>query len=153
MAVYDFLISDRYSISSFIHRGSAFLEQGDENGMRDFFSWLYDFEFQKGRLAMPDLIVFLSLHLKNIEANLQKKEQERLMGSSYVDAKHGGLDTAEKDLDHQKYSLLVGKEILPTYFDNYVIVECEDSNGRLLSPQVIHQKILKQVLDRKQELH
>jgi len=52
--------------------------------MRDFFGWLYDLEFQKAKLPLPDKIFFLSMGIKNIEANLQKKEQERLLKDSYV---------------------------------------------------------------------
>lgn len=148
IAVYDYLVSDRYSMSSFIHRGAIFLEEWDENAMRDFFGWLYDLEFQKARLPLPDKIFFLSMGIKNIEANLQKKEQERLLQDSYVTKEQWGwLDSAEKDLEHQKYSLLVGKEILPTYFDNYIVIDCEDESGRLLTPQAIHQKILAKVLE------
>ena len=85
LAVYEYVISDRYSMSSFIHRGASFLEEGDENSMRDFFSWLYDLEFQKAKLPLPDKIFFLSMSLKSIEGNLKKKEAERLLTVSYVD--------------------------------------------------------------------
>ena len=99
-----------------------------------FFGWLYDLEISKARLPLPDKIFFLSMGIKNIEANLQKK-QERLLQDSYVTKEQWGwLDSAEKDLEHQKYSLLVGKEILPTYFDNYIVIDCEDESGRLLTP-------------------
>lgn len=146
LQVYDYIISDRYTTSNFIHRGAHYMEQGDEGAMRDFFSWLYDMEFQKAKLPIPDKIFFLSVGIKNIELNLQRKaaEQQR----SYIDGdSHGKLDVVEKDLDYQKYSLLVGKEILPGYFDNYIVIDCEDETGRLLTPQAIHQKILAKVLE------
>jgi len=146
LQVYDYVISDRYTTSNFIHRGAHYMEQGDEASMRDFFSWLYDMEFQKAKLPLPDKIFFLSVGIKNIELNLQRKaaEQQR----SYIDGdSHGKLDVVEKDLDYQKYSLLVGKEILPGYFDNYIVIDCEDDSGRLLTPQAIHQKILAKVLE------
>lgn len=145
LAVYDYVISDRYTMSNFIHRGAHYLEQWDENAMRDFFWWLYDLEFQRAKLPLPDKILFLSMGLKNIEANLERKAAE--VKRAYIDsANQGTLDIVEKDMDYQKYSLLVGKEILPTYFDNYIVIDCEDDSGKLLSPQAIHQKILKEVL-------
>jgi len=110
--------------------------------MRDFFSWLYDFEFEKAKLPLPDKIFFLSMSLESIEENLKKKQLERMNMKTYTQ----GLDDAEKDLEHQKYSLMVGKEILADYFENYIIIECEDKNGKLLTPQAIHQKILAHVL-------
>ena len=79
---------------------------------------------------------------------LTSEEAERLLTVSYVDQEQWGwLDSAEKDIEHQKYSLLVWKEILPTFFDNYIVIDCEDDNGKLLSPQAIHQKILAKVLE------
>lgn len=146
LQVYDYIISDRYTTSNFIHRGAHYMEQGDEGSMRDFFSWLYDMEFQKAKLPLPDKIFFLSVGIKNIELNLQRKaaEQQR----DYIDGdSHGKLDVVEKDLDYQKYSLLVGKEVLPGYFDNYIVIDCEDDSGKLLTPQAIHQKILAKVLE------
>ena len=133
----DFLISDRYSISNFIHRWSHFLQEGKIDEMKKFFDWIYDLEFNKACLPKPDLIIFLSLSLENIKKLLLKKaEQQR----EYI--KWDTLDWAEKNLEHQRYSLEVGKKYLKQWFDNLVVIECEDEDGNLLSPEEINKKIL-----------
>jgi len=43
----DFVISDRYSLSNFIHRGADFLAKDDQEGLKEFFDWLWDWEFQR----------------------------------------------------------------------------------------------------------
>jgi len=133
----DFLISDRYSISNFIHRWSHFLQQWKIDEMKKFFDWIYDLEFKKAGLPSPDLIIFLSLSLENIKKLLLKKAKQQ---RDYI--KWDTLDWAEKNLLHQKYSLEVWKKYLKQWFDNLVIIECEDERGQLLSPEKINKKIL-----------
>ena len=135
--VYDVVIAEKYAISSFLKRWTQYLQEGNEDAMREFFSWLYDLEFQKAKLPYPDKIFFLSMSIKNIEANIRKDHEKRLLWIDQLDENH---------LLQQKYGQLIGKEFLPWYFENYEIINCEDDNGRLLTPQAIHQKILAKVL-------
>jgi hypothetical protein len=83
------------------------------------------------------LIIFLSLSLENIKKLLLKKAKQQ---RDYI--KWDTLDWAEKNLLHQKYSLEVWKKYLKQWFDNLVIIECEDERGQLLSPEKINKKIL-----------
>lgn len=133
----DFLISDRYSISNFIHRWSYYLQTNRIEDMEKFFDWIYDLEFNKAGLPKPDLIIFLSLSLENIKKLLIKKAKDY---RNYV--KWNKLDKAESDLLHQKYSLEVWKKYLKKWFNNLVIIECEDKYWNLLEPEVINKKIL-----------
>ncbi|MDD2565929.1 MAG: deoxynucleoside kinase [Candidatus Gracilibacteria bacterium] len=145
IATKDFLVTDRYSISNFIHRGTKFLESNDTEGLHKFFDWIYDFEFNKAGLPKPDLIIFLSLSMKNIRSQIErKKEQDR----QYVSI-DGGLDLAEQDIKHQEYSLLVGKEYLPKYFHNYIVFECEKENGEMMTPEEINEKLVEIILSKK----
>lgn len=137
----DVVISDRYSISNFIHRWATFLEQGDHEGLQLFFSRLKEFEFERAKLPQPDLIIFLSLSMRNIQKLLEKKAQEE---RSYVTSADG-LDTAEKNISHQGLALTIGQEILPSYFENYQIIKCEDGHGTILEPEKIHKKIMEAV--------
>lgn len=141
----DFLISDRYSISNFVHRGTKYLEKNDTEGLHRFFDWIYDFEFDKAWLPKPDIIVFLSLSMTNIRAQIErKKEQDR----QYVNM-DWWLDLAEQDIKHQEYSLLVWKEYLPKYFHNYIVIECEKENWEMMTPEEINSVILEKVLNYK----
>lgn len=138
----DFLVSDRYSISSFIHRGVKYLEEQDIDGLEEFFSWLKQWEFQHAGLPEPDKIIFLSLSLENQKYLLEKKAKEQDTDHRAYLQNDSKLDLAESDFHHQELSLRVGKEILPQYFDNYYIVDCDDPKWWILSPNEINKKIL-----------
>ncbi len=144
MRANDFLISDRYSISSFIHRGVKYLEKQDIDGLEQFFSWLKEREFTRAGLPQPDKIIFLSLSSESQKYLLEQKAKE---SREYVNMQWGEtLDIAESDLHHQELSLRVGKEILPQYFENYYTIDCDDPNGWILSPEEITEKILQVIL-------
>jgi thymidylate kinase len=144
MTANDFLISDRYSVSNFIHRWTKYLEDNDTEWLYKFFDWVYDFEFEKALLPKPDLIVFLSLSMENISKMIQKKTHENRW---YIHK--WWLDLAEQDVRHQECSLMVWKEYLPKYFHNYVILECEDESWNMLSAEDISKKLLDLVLSKR----
>lgn len=144
----DFLVTDRYSVSNFIHRWTKFLEENDTEGLHKFFDWVYDFEFDKAWLPKPDLIIFLSLSMKNIRFQIErKKEQER----QYV-LNEWWLDLAEQDIKHQEYALTVWKEYLPKYFHNYMVFECEKENWEMMSPEEINENLVNLIISKKNEL-
>ncbi len=138
----DFVISDRYSISNFIHRGSYFLQKWKKHEIKNFFDRIFDLEFNKANLPKPDIIIFLSLSIENIQKLLTKKAtQKREYIASWK------LDQAEKDLIHQKYSLEVWKNFLKNWFPNTIIINCEDKNWNILPPQQISNTILNHILN------
>lgn len=147
IASHEYVISDRYSISSFIHRGTKFLEMWDEKGMKQFFDRLMDREYTKAWLPKPDLIIFLSLSMPTIKKLLLKKQQEENAARSYIDSSNGWIDKAEQDLHHQELSLKIWKEILPTYFQNYISINCEDESWNILPPELINQKLLETIFN------
>ena len=138
----DYLITDRYSISSYIHRWTEFLKNNDKQWMYKFFDWLSKLEFEQAKLPKPDLIIFLSLSLENIKYLMKKKQAENRDFASLKN--QDWLDIAESDIHHQELSLQVWKEILPEYFKdkiNYVVLECDAPNWWVLSIQDIHNNI------------
>lgn len=139
----DYLISDRYSISNFIHRWTKFLEDGDEQWMQKFFDRLRAMEFVKAGLPKPDKIIFLSLDMESIQKLMLAKQKEN---RSFVTEKQWWLDIAEKDVHHQELSLKIWKEILPKYFENYVVIDCQDQLWGILPPEEISKKILAEVM-------
>ncbi len=131
----DVVVSDRYSTANFVHRGVKFLMEGESKKLQEFFDWLWEWEFERAWLPIPDLIIFLSLSMDNITNLLYyKMQQER----NYIGAQ---LDIAESDVLHQKMAIKVWEEILPSYFANYVIVKWEDENGNLLTQEEMAQKV------------
>lgn len=142
----DFLITDRYSISNFIHRWTKHLEQNDTEWLHKFFDWVYDFEFEKAWLPKPDLIIFLSLSMDNISKMIQKKTKEN---RQYI--WDWELDLAEKDIKHQEYALTVWKEFLPKYFHNYILFNCENEEWEIMSAEEINSKLIEIILWYKNE--
>ncbi len=133
----DYLISDRYSTANFIHRGTKYLQNNDIEWLEFFFDRLEEFEFQRAKLPKPDIIIFLSLGIENIQNLIKEKVNQN---RNYI--KNGELDEAEKNIQHQKLSLEIWKNYLPKYFDNFYIVECEDKQWNILSKEEINSKIL-----------
>jgi dTMP kinase len=138
VADHDVTISDRYAVSNFIHRGVPFAETGDLEGLSRFYAWLSEFEFDRAGIPRPDLVIFLSLGMGNIERLLEKKSRE-------FRAHTNGLDLMERDLAHQAAALRIGREILPGYFAGYRIVECEDAAGTLLPPEAVAERVWRAV--------
>lgn len=141
----DYVISDRFSTSSFVHRWSLYLDKNQETEMKKFFDWLYDFEFVKGKLPVPDKVIFLSLGIENIKKNLVRKMQQDNDKRLYI-SWNMKLDLAESDLKHLENSLYLWAKILPQYFENYEIVFCENEKGVQLTPQQISEIILSKIV-------
>lgn len=141
----DYVISDRFSTSSFIHRWSIFLDQNQEAEMKKFFDWLYDFEFVRWKLPVPDKVIFLSLGIENIKKNLVKKMQQENEKRLYITWEKK-LDVAESDIKHLENSLFLGAKILPQYFENYELILCEDKFWNQMTPEEISDIILAKIL-------
>lgn len=139
----DFVISDRYSTANFLHRWVKYLEDNDIDGLYKFYDWIYDFEFNKLWLPKPDLILFLSLWIDNVTKLITKKlEQTR----EYITAENRWLDIAEKDIKHQTKSIEVWRTYLPKYFSNCMVVDCENTDWTIMTPDQINNKILDIIL-------
>lgn len=136
----EYFVTDRYSISNFIHRGTKYLENKDEQWLHKFFDWLSDLEFNKVWLPKPDLIIFLSLSLNNLKILMEKKRKENRDLASLKD--QNWLDLAESDFKHQELSLRIWQEILPKYFDNYKVIDCDSADWWILNIDEIHKKII-----------
>lgn len=51
-----------------------YLENNDTEGLKKFFDWIYDLEYTKAGLPVPDLIIFLSLSMESIKGLIEKKK-------------------------------------------------------------------------------
>lgn len=80
------ILSDRYTTSNAVHQGSKL----PENELPDFFAWLYDLEFRKMGLPVPDLVIYLDVDIETSLARM-KRRQERT---------HTSADIHEKDVEY-----------------------------------------------------
>lgn len=68
----ELILADRYTTSNAVHQASK-LPRAER---KDFFLWLYDFEFGKLGLPKPDLVLYLDLPTEQSIRNLRRRETE-----------------------------------------------------------------------------
>lgn len=132
---YDFVVSNRYATSNMIHQ-SAKLKSNEE--VKDLLDWLDEIEYKILWIPRPDKVIFLDV-CPEISAELLKMKEDR----EYI--KNGkNLDIHEEDKNHLK-NAYDRANFVCNYFDEWVKVECFE-NGKILSKEVITDKIFKEIL-------
>lgn len=123
------VLADRYTTSNMVHQAVKITEAADREA---FLAWLYDFEFVKLGLPVPDLVLYLDMEPEAsdrlIALRSQKEERPR--------------DIHEQDLSylhrcHQAYGLLAAKY-------GWRRIVCSRS-GVPLAREEIHENILRAV--------
>lgn len=123
------LISDRYTFSNVLHQ-SVKLEEKDRNAFED---WLFDFEYGKLGLPVPNKVYFLDVNPSVTNANLS----QRYSGDE------NKKDIHEKDIDYLQKCYEVGVE--SSLRHGYKLVKCCE-DGKMLSPEIINDFILNDIL-------
>lgn len=73
--VYDaggLILSDRYTTSNAVHQGSKL----PEDELPDFFAWLYDLEYKKMGLPVPDLVIYLDVDIETSLARMKRRQEK-----------------------------------------------------------------------------
>lgn len=110
------IISDRYVTSNMVHQA---VKMNDKNEREMYLDWLYDLEYNKYGLPIPDCVVFLDLHpdisqqLMNDRANKFTGEQEK--------------DIHESDTEYLENCYNNSLDIVSKYGWNRVM--CNNNNG------------------------
>ena len=122
------ILSDRYTSSNAVHQASKLREP-----MRpDFYRWLYDLEFVRFGLPVPDLVLYLDVPTELTEGLMRKRESDT----------HTHADIHEKDLDYLRLCRKTGLEAAAYY--GWRVVSCV-RDGILRSPEDIHEEIYRNV--------
>ena len=66
------VLSDRYTTSNAVHQGGKLEGKARE----EFFSWLYDLEFNRMGLPKPDLVLWLDMPVEIAEALMRRRESD-----------------------------------------------------------------------------
>ena len=66
------ILSDRYTTSNAVHQGGKLEGAARE----EFFSWLYDLEFNRMGLPKPDLVLWLDMPVEIAESLMRKRESD-----------------------------------------------------------------------------
>jgi dTMP kinase len=131
------VIADRYIGSNVGHQGGKIKNL---NERRKYLKWLYDLEYKIFKIPKPDINFILKVQPK-IAYSLCKKitdKKKLVKKKAYLGTKK---DIHEKDLNHlentEEAYLFVAKE----FPNDFKVIECFN-DCLLLSPEIIHQKIL-----------
>ena len=118
------MLSDRYTTSNAVHQGSKI--SGEER--KEFFAWLYDFEYGKMELPKPDLVIYLDVPTELTGQLMRKREA----------ATNTNADIHEQHMDYLKLCRSTGLEAAEFYGWN--IIHCA-KDGKMRSIEDIHNEI------------
>ncbi len=122
------MVCDRYVSSNAIHQSVKVAEAERE----DFFSWVMDLEYEKMGLPKPDLTIFLDMPVD--------------VALSLMDKRYHG-DASKKDIHEADRDYLLACHEAAVYAAEHfgwVRINCVEE-GKLLSPHVIHEKIMERI--------
>jgi dTMP kinase len=120
------IIADRYTTSNPVYQMSKLPEE-DWN---KYLSWLYDYEYNKLKLPIPDKVIFL---------DVPTEISQELMEKRYLNSKK------KKDLHENNIMFLEKCKKISRYvakFDNWHTINCV-SEGKIKNQKDIHKEILK----------
>ena len=124
-------ILDRYVDSNAGHQGGKIKNPKERE---KFIEWLYDTEYRILGIPQPNLVIILHVPA-HIGQKLVAQKQQRL----YIE---GGKkrDAHEADIEHLKNAEASYLWLARKYPQDHILIECV-SNGILLSPEKIHEKL------------
>lgn len=125
------LLADRYTTSNAIHQGSKV--QGEKR--REFFDWLYEFEFDKMELPRPDAVIYLNVPLEIAKRQMEDRQKKTNTSG----------DIHEVHFDYLKKCAECGAEAAENY--GWHVIQCA-KNGAQRSIEDIHGEIYKYLRDR-----
>ena len=130
------VIADRYTTSNAIHQGSKF----PEDKRKDFFRWLYSFEFDLLKLPAPDAVFYMDTPLETALDRIRKRDTEN----------GGGGDIHENDINYLEKCHLCGEQAAQEY--GWIKISAV-KDGVVRSRQEVHEEIytkLKEILKNEQ---
>ena len=99
----------------------------------DFFRWLYDLEYVRFGLPVPDLVLYLDVPTELSETLLRKRESDT----------HTQADIHEQDLDYLRTCRRTGLQAAAFY--GWSVVSCA-KKGQLRAVEDIHEELYQKVL-------
>ncbi|MFA5840855.1 MAG: deoxynucleoside kinase [Candidatus Paceibacterota bacterium] len=130
------VIANRYVSANQIHQGGKIKSAKKRN---DFIKWLDEMEYKVFGIPRPDVTLYLSLPI-SIVLQLLKERNSSKMKREYLKKKK---DVHEDDVEHlvnsRKSALWLSKVM-----KNFIKIDCAP-NGEILSREIIHEEIYKQL--------
>lgn len=127
----ELILADRYTTSNAVHQASK-LPPDQREG---FFTWLFEFEYDRLGLPRPDLVLYLDMPAEKSMEMLRRRES----------ATHTQGDIHETD---EAYLAACRSAALQAAaFDGWRRIPCVDESGALRSVEEIHSQIWRIVLE------
>jgi len=134
------VIADRYVSSNAGHQGG---KMSDPKERTEFLNWLYNLEYNIFKIPRPD-VVFILKTSSQIAQEMSGKvtdEDKKQKKASFLGNKK--RDIHELNIEHLENALSSYLELAKNFPDHFKVIECLD-NKKLLSIDIIHQKILEE---------
>jgi len=125
------VIADRYTTSNFIHQAAKFKDLGEKE---EYLEWLWDFEFNRLALPVPDVVFFLDM-FPEFSEKLITERKNKFTGESEK-------DIHEKNKEYLKESYHNACWIAEKY--NWVKIECVKENA-ILPIAEIHENLYNKI--------
>lgn len=132
-----YIIANRYATSSMVYQAAKFKNVKEQD---DFLKWNYDLEYKVHKIPREDLVIYLEIPWQ-IGEDLTKKKEKR----KYLNGLKQDIHEKDKKYRHEvekMYSQLAHR------YRHWITIPCT-INHSLLSPELIHQKIIKVLRDKK----
>ncbi len=123
------VVSDRYTTSNAVHQASKEPVEGRET----FLHWLYDFEYDKLGLPMPDLVIYLDVPTDFTEKLLRHREADT----------NTSADIHEQDMQYLATCRQTGRQAADYY--GWTVISCV-KDGTMRSMEDIHQEIYSHII-------
>ncbi len=120
------ILADRYTTSNMVHQAAKI---NNSKEREEYLKWLWDLEFVKFKLPVPDCIIFLDMHPQFSQILISNRAN-----------KYGN---SEKDIHERNYNYLVDSYNNATQIRvslGWTMVDCVH-NGQLRSKEQIHTEI------------
>ncbi len=134
-----FVLLDRYVYSNMAFQGAKFNKPEEKQELKQ---WIEHLEYEYHNIPKPILSIFLRMPFDFVSRKLAdtRKGSDR----TYLDGKD---DIHESSLEFQEN---VEKEYLQLVEENndFHLINCFDKNGKTLSPEEIHQKVLALLIEK-----
>ncbi|MCX6792870.1 MAG: deoxynucleoside kinase [Candidatus Falkowbacteria bacterium] len=117
------VVTDRYVTANMGHQGSKFTDQA---ALREYFTWLYDFEYEICQIPKPDLNILL-----HVSSEINTK---------LITNRGNVQDIHEKDPEHLKKAELTYLEIAKLFSEDMTMIECV-KDDQIMSREEIHEII------------
>lgn len=126
------IIADRYTTSNMVHQAAKLKNKEEKEKYLD---WLWDLEFNKYKLPIPNEVIFLNVEPK-ISKKLIQNRPNKITNRKEKDIHENNLEFLEKSY---KNAIYVSNKY------NWVNINCT-KNNKILDIEYIHNQIYKNVI-------